>query len=48
MSNVSIVSEWHSRDESSALFRLLRPGDLVEFDRGNYCHWVVYVGKQIK
>ena len=44
MSNVGIISDWHSKEERGALFRILRRGDLVEFDRGSYCHWAVYVG----
>ncbi len=44
MSNVSILSEWHARGDRQALTALLRQGDLIEMDRGNYAHWAVYVG----
>ena len=47
MSNRGLVSNWFTKgdfDAWSTFAELVRPGDLLEFDRGGYCHWVVYVG----
>lgn len=46
MCNVGIISEWQSRGEDTAFFlSLLRPGDLVEFERDGYQHWAVFIGE---
>jgi len=45
-SNVGIISEWQHRGTDTAFFlSLLRPGDLVEFERDGYQHWAVYIGE---
>ena len=44
MSNVGVVSRWHTRDDEDAFIDGLRRGDLIEFDRGGYSHWAVYLG----
>ncbi|CAG0919220.1 unnamed protein product [Notodromas monacha] len=38
------VSKWHKKFEYEDLKKLLKPGDLVEFHRGTYKHWAVFVG----
>jgi len=44
--NVGIISEWQQRGTDTAFFlSLLRPGDLVEFQRDGYQHWAVYIGE---
>jgi len=44
--NEGIISEWFNRrPEHSAFLSLLRPGDLVEFQREGYQHWAVYIGE---
>ncbi len=36
---------WYRRDKHYRDFvAVLEPGDLIEFDRGVYQHWGVYVG----
>jgi len=45
-SNVGIISEWQHRGTDTAFFlSLLKPGDLVEFERDGYQHWAVYIGE---
>jgi len=43
--NVGLVSEWYSQGETNAFHVLLKPGDLIEFQREGYCHWAVYIGE---
>ena len=31
--------------QNKRVFRKMRPGDLIEIDRGKYSHWAVCVGK---
>ncbi|XP_059147877.1 phospholipase A and acyltransferase 3-like [Physella acuta] len=38
-SNVSV------EDHNEAVFRSLKPGDIVKFDRGWYSHYALYIGK---
>lgn len=43
--NKGVISEWHYRGTDYPVFlSLLRPGDLVEFERQGYQHWAVYIG----
>lgn len=43
--NVGVISEWHHRGTDYSVFlSLLRPGDLLEFEREGYQHWAVYIG----
>jgi hypothetical protein len=37
-------SKWVEPANHVELVTILEPGDLVEFDRGTYKHWAVYVG----
>ena len=46
MSNFGVVSRWHERHDEDELLATLKKGDLVEFDRGNYSHWAVYLGEK--
>jgi len=44
--NVGLVSPWYTLEtDQEKLLSLLRPGDLVEFQREGYQHWAVYVGR---
>ena len=44
--NVGLVSPWYTLEtDQENLLSLLRPGDLVEFQREGYQHWAVYVGR---
>lgn len=48
MSNLSLISPWHSPEEDEAFLILLKRGDLIEFDRGSYSHWAVYLGTLVR
>ena len=42
------LSQWFEEKDKSAFYRrFCRPGDLIEFDRGSYRHWAVFVGTAI-
>jgi len=44
--NVGLVSEWYDiGEDTNSFLSLLKPGDLLEFQREGYCHWAVYIGK---
>uniref|UniRef100_T1IVQ1 LRAT domain-containing protein n=1 Tax=Strigamia maritima TaxID=126957 RepID=T1IVQ1_STRMM len=45
-SMISLRSRWFRLEDMDEIFSLLQEGDLLEFDRGNYSHWAVYVGIQ--
>ena len=36
------------RTDTAFFLSLLRPGDLVEFERDGYQHWAVYIGNMVK
>ena len=40
-----ITKTEYRRTDYPALVSLLRPGDLLEFQREGYQHWAVYVGE---
>jgi len=43
--NVGIISEWFEKDQDyTAFMEIVKPGDLLEFQREGYCHWVVFIG----
>uniref|UniRef100_T1JIE2 LRAT domain-containing protein n=1 Tax=Strigamia maritima TaxID=126957 RepID=T1JIE2_STRMM len=42
--NFGYKSRWYTFDNKEKLLILLQPGDLIEFQRGMYQHWAVYVG----
>ena len=42
--NVGVRTRWYSPGELSALLQGLQEGDQLEFDRGIYKHWAVYIG----
>jgi len=43
--NVGVISEWFYRGTDYSVFlSILKPGDLVEFERQGYQHWAVYIG----
>ena len=43
--NVGLVSEWYNIGvDTNSFLALLKPGDLIEFQREGYCHWAVYIG----
>ncbi|CAG0920115.1 unnamed protein product [Notodromas monacha] len=37
-------SSWFKKESKDEFTSLLQPGDLIEFDRGTYRHWAVFVG----
>ena len=45
MSNLKLVTEWFSKEDVPLFLSVLRPGDLLEFQRNGYCHWAVYIGE---
>jgi len=43
--NVGVISEWYDRHtDFNSFMTLVKPGDLLEFQREAYCHWAVYIG----
>ena len=43
--NVGVISEWYDRHtDYNSFMTLVKPGDLLEFQREAYCHWAVYIG----
>lgn len=47
MANRCLTSNWFDFEteiDRATLFSLIHRGDLLEINRGSYCHWVVYVG----
>ena len=43
--NVGLISEWYDMGvHTNSFLALLKPGDLVEFQREGYCHWAVFIG----
>ena len=35
------------REDTAFFLSLLRPGDLVEFERDGYQHWAVFIGQLV-
>ncbi|GAB6020864.1 hypothetical protein CHUAL_003514 [Chamberlinius hualienensis] len=42
-SNYGRLSKWYNADSMSAFYKVLKVGDLIEFDRGLYNHWAVCI-----
>ncbi|XP_059098983.1 phospholipase A and acyltransferase 2-like [Tigriopus californicus] len=38
------MPEWVEFSKKEQLLKSLQPGDRIEFDRGVYCHWAIFIG----